>query len=36
MHEIPDSPAKALRIKWTRQRCQVAEKTFDTAALIPS
>jgi len=28
--------ASALRMKWTRQRCQVAQSTFDTAALMPS
>jgi len=28
--------AKALRMKWTLQRCQVAQNTFDTAALMPS
>src|SRR3954453_13791887 len=28
--------ASALRMKCTRQRCQVALRTFDTAALMPS
>jgi len=28
--------ARALRWKWTRQRCQVAQRTLDTAALMPS
>src|SRR5215218_73256 len=28
--------ARALRMKWTRQRCQVALSTLATAALMPS
>src|SRR3954463_9536627 len=28
--------ARALRMKWTRQRCQVAVKILETAALMPS
>ena len=28
--------ARALRMKWTRQRCQVAVRTLETAALMPS
>ena len=28
--------ARALRMKWTRQRCQVALRTLVTVALIPS
>ena len=28
--------ARALRWKWTRHRCQVALRTFETAALMPS
>jgi hypothetical protein len=28
--------ASALRMKWTRQRCQLAVSTFDTAALMTS
>ncbi len=27
--------ARTLRMKWTRQRCQVAHSTLDTAALMP-
>jgi hypothetical protein len=34
----PDFPAWAstFRMKWTRQRCQLAHSTLDTAALISS
>jgi hypothetical protein len=32
----PAAWAKALRLKLTRQRCQVAVKILETAALIPS
>lgn len=28
--------ASALRMKWTRQSCHVAQSTLETAALIPS
>ncbi len=28
--------AKGLRMKWTRQRCQVAHSSLEVAALMPS